>query len=56
MAKTLTCPCGLRITARDDVFVEEVNNHLAAQHDGRTYPEDMVLAMATDVSDANLPD
>ena len=56
MAKTLTCPCGLRITARDDVFVEKVNAHLAEQHDGRTYPEHMVLAMATDVPDVNADD
>lgn len=54
MAKLLTCPCGEQIIASDDQIVDEVNGHLAAKHEGRTYPAEAILAMASDVPDTNL--
>lgn len=56
MAKLLTCPCGTPITGRDDEFVARVDAHLQAEHAGRTYPADMILAMASDIDDADVLD
>lgn len=56
MAKMLTCPCGEQIRAADTEIVEKVNGHLAANHEGRTYPAEAILAMASDISDAQLND
>ena len=54
MAKMLTCPCGEQIIARDDEIVTKANAHLEAQHEGRTYPDDMILAMTIDMPDSVL--
>lgn len=50
MALQLTCPCGVRIAAPNDQFVDEVNAHLAAEH-GRTYSPDQITMMAITVPD-----
>ena len=51
MAYQLRCPCGLTITAPDDEFVATVQAHLAAEHPGREYDEEQILAFALPVRD-----
>lgn len=44
----LVCPCGTQITGEDeDQLVERAQEHLAAEHEGRSYDRDMILFMAT---------
>lgn len=48
MRTRLTCPCGVRVVGTDeDDLVDRVQEHLAADHPGRTYDRDMILFMAT---------
>lgn len=51
MAYQLICPCGTNITSLNDVFVEDVHAHLAAEHPGRNYSADDIMSMAMEVSD-----
>jgi predicted small metal-binding protein len=44
----LNCPCGTVVTGKDeDELVENVQEHLAAEHPGREYGRDEILFMAT---------
>ena len=44
----LGCPCGTVVTGEDeDELVENVQEHLAAEHPGREYGRDEILFMAT---------
>jgi hypothetical protein len=51
VAYSLRCPCGLTITAPDDTFVETVQAHLTAEHPGRDYSENEILAFAMPIPD-----
>lgn len=55
MAYSLRCPCGLTITAPDDEFVGMVQAHLTAEHPGRDYSENEILAFAMPVPDRPEP-
>lgn len=48
MKTRLTCPCGEVMKGQDeDELVENVQAHLAAEHEGREYDREMILFMAT---------
>ena len=51
MAYSLRCPCGLTITDADDTFVATVQSHLAAEHEGREYSENEIMAFAMPIPD-----
>lgn len=56
MGKMLMCPCGQQLVGRtDDEFVSAVDGHLQSMHEGRTYPGSMILQMATDYPDDQIP-
>lgn len=56
MGKMLMCPCGAQLVGRtDDDFVTAVDGHLQQNHDGRTYPATMILQMAQDFPDDQIP-
>ena len=56
MGKMLMCPCGEQLVGRtDDEFVSAVDGHLQAKHEGRTYPGSMILQMAQDFPDDQIP-
>jgi hypothetical protein len=56
MAKMLMCPCGEKLVGRtDDEFVSTVDNHLQTMHEGRSYPGSMILQMATEIPDEEIP-
>ncbi|MET1061993.1 MAG: hypothetical protein ABWX71_03780 [Aeromicrobium sp.] len=55
MALELMCPCGENITALEQpAFVAAVTAHLASAHEGRSYPADMIMAMAKTVPDSRV--
>jgi CO dehydrogenase/acetyl-CoA synthase beta subunit len=57
MGKIMTCPCGQPLMARtDDQFVSIVDAHLQEMHQGRTYPGEMILMMATSYPDDEIPE
>lgn len=44
---SLRCPCGANFrTETDDELVEQVQEHLAEAHPGRTYSRDDILMLA----------
>ncbi len=44
---SLRCPCDTTLrAATDDALVEKVQEHLAAEHPGRTYSREEILFMA----------
>lgn len=48
MKSRLNCPCGEYITGTtEDELVENVQAHLAAEHEGRTYDREAILFMAS---------
>jgi hypothetical protein len=47
----MRCPCGTTITAPDDSFVATVQAHLAAEHPGREYNADQIMAFALPIPD-----
>ncbi|MCT2139257.1 hypothetical protein BHE97_07860 [Aeromicrobium sp. PE09-221] len=51
MRYQIECPCGQTIVAADAVFVDLVNEHLAAAHDGRTYTEEQIMFLASPAPD-----
>ena len=51
MAYSLRCPCGTTITALEELFVPEVQKHLASEHPGRTYSENEIMMMALPAPD-----
>ena len=51
MAYSLRCPCGTTITYYDEGFVAKVQEHLAAEHPGRTYGENEIMMMALPAPD-----
>jgi len=56
MGKMLRCPCGQQLVGRtDDEFVSAVDSHLRTMHEGRTYPGSMILSMAQEFPDDQIP-
>jgi hypothetical protein len=48
MKTRLECPCGTTVTGADeDELVRLVQEHLAAEHPGRSYDRDAILFLAT---------
>ncbi|MBZ5735775.1 hypothetical protein K8Z61_14875 [Nocardioides sp. TRM66260-LWL] len=48
MRTRLACPCGVRLVGEDeDDLVARAQEHLAAEHPGRSYDRELILLLAT---------